>query len=857
MAMPSEKGGRPHPRGWPLQNYMALFVAALLALIAVRAVAVLSLTEQQARQSAQVGAIRAARATAFQVADDLGQLEQTTAELAANPQVAGRLASPMGLCSLTFPHSSLFSTGHLDLVKSDGSVRCSSEPLPDSPVYSAAAWLPAAIQGPVTAAPFLDPTTGQISAVVAAPVPGGLGTVAAIVALAPLGPNLAAAAGGGRELEFLITTKDTKTVLARSLEPARWVGSTLAGTAFARSADQAERQDVEGTPRLYGSFAVASTGWRVFAGSDVNAALAGADQSANHILAINLAGLGIMLVVVFLLYRRIVDPVRRLSLVMRGTTSGAAVDAVAGTGAREVTDLAEDFDQLMSSFKGELAVRLDSEHAALVSERNYRTLFESHPQPMWVYDVHTLAFLSVNDAAVEHYGYSSEDFMSMTFKDIRPTQDVPKFLELLAHPTPTIDRTGPWRLQLKDGSYVQVLLTSHAVTFDGHDARVVLAEDLTESQRLEMDLLQSQARVEANAELSRAKAEMVSMVSHEMRTPLASMVGFAELLVTREVTPERQKEYLAVMLQEGLRLTALINDFLDLRRIEGGHPTMRFAPADVGALIKRVADVASRGTDLAIETDLPEDLPLVRADSDSIFRVMSNLFTNARNYSPNGGSIVVSARVLDGMVEISVKDEGLGIPAAALPRIFDKFYRVDNPDRSAIRGTGLGLAICKNIVEAHGGRIGASSAGLGKGSTFHFTLPMVRVQAQTGDVLIVEDDSGFAYLLEAELLARGVSSVWAADAETADQLMTDKTPRAVVLDLLLPGLQGDAFLLRLRAIHGVAIPVVVVTLKDLDLEEGLILQKAGVTAILRKGPGMAESAADLIVRALSLELVAT
>jgi CheY-like chemotaxis protein len=349
---------------------------------------------------------------------------------------------------------------------------------------------------------------------------------------------------------------------------------------------------------------------------------------------------------------------------------------------------------------------------------------------------------------------------------------------------------------------------------------------------------------------------MVSMVSHEMRTPLASMVGFAELLLTREVTPERQKEYLEVVLQEGLRLTALINDFLDLRRIEGGHLRMRYAPADIAALIKRAVDVAGDGGNVKVETNLPSDLPLVRADSDSIFRVLANLLSNARKYSPNGGVIEVGAGVVGGVIEVTVKDEGLGIPADALSLIFDRFYRVESPDRGAIKGTGLGLAISRQIVEAHGGKIGARSDGLGKGSTFYFTVPTIRDQAQVGDVIIVEDDWGFAHLLEAELGARGVTSVWAVDAETAEHLMTENVPRAVVLDLLLPGLQGEAFLLRLRERHGPGIPVVVVTLKDLDAEDSLRLQKAGVTAVLRKGPGMAESAANLIDKALARELVA-
>lgn len=444
----------------------------------------------------------------------------------------------------------------------------------------------------------------------------------------------------------------------------------------------------------------------------------------------------------------------------------------------------------------------------------------------------------------------------MTIKDIRPPADLPKFLALIAN-TPAFDKSGPWTHLLKDGSAVQVLVTSHAFSFGDQDARFVLAEDLTESQRLELELHQSKARADASAALSRAKDEMISMVSHEMRTPLASIVGFTELLATREVTADQRKEYLAVMLQEGHRLTALINDFLDLRRIEGGHLTMRYAPADIGALIKRAVELFGRHEGMTIKTLLPENLPLVRADSDSIFRVIANLMSNASKYSPSGGTITVSADAVDGMVEVSVQDEGLGIPADALPHLFHKFYRIDTADRRAIKGTGLGLAISKNIVEAHGGKIGARSSGSGQGSVFFFTLPVGREQSQAGDVLVVEDDSGFAHLLQAELAARDLSSTWAADAETAEHLLSTVGARAVVLDLLLPGLSGEAFLQRLRKSHGVDIPVVVVTLKDLDSAENLALQRLGVTAVLRKGPGMAESAANLIENSLAAVLVAS
>jgi CheY-like chemotaxis protein/anti-sigma regulatory factor (Ser/Thr protein kinase) len=307
---------------------------------------------------------------------------------------------------------------------------------------------------------------------------------------------------------------------------------------------------------------------------------------------------------------------------------------------------------------------------------------------------------------------------------------------------------------------------------------------------------------------------------------------------------------------EGRRLTALINDFLDLQRIEAGRETLTMTPADLRALIERA--VAKAGADGArpIEIRLAEHLPLVLADPNAIDRVLGNLISNAQKYSPDGGAIVVGAGLVDDMVEVYVQDHGLGIPREAIPMLSQKFYRVDSSDRRQIKGTGLGLSITKRLVEAHGGSVGVRSEGPGKGSLFHFTLPVARERATRGDVLVVENDPGFARLLEAELSAKGLSVVWAADAETAEELSKQRVACAVVLDLRLPGLQGETFLARFRAAHGTEVPVVVVSAKSIQPNENMFLQKVGVTAVLRRGAGTAEEAAAVIAQSIIREKVA-
>jgi CheY-like chemotaxis protein len=357
--------------------------------------------------------------------------------------------------------------------------------------------------------------------------------------------------------------------------------------------------------------------------------------------------------------------------------------------------------------------------------------------------------------------------------------------------------------------------------------------------------------VTAANELDRAKDELIGMVSHELRTPLASLVGFTELLLDREFSDAQRKQYLETMLKEGRRLNDLINDFLDLQGLEGGYKKLDLGPADLRTVIARA--IAADGNDPGrqIQIDLPSDLPLVIADTNAIHQVLINMLSNAHKYSPGGGPINVRARVIGQVVEVSIQDQGLGFPPEALPMLFNKFYRVANPDRRQIAGTGLGLAISRRIIEVHGGRVGAESAGLGLGSRFYFTLRIVTAEAKSGDVLLVEDDVGFARLLEAELDVRGLTSVWAPDAETADRLFGQMTPRALVLDLMLPGASGEEFLARLRASQGIELPVVVVTIKELEATETLALRTSGVVAVIKKHSGAAKEAALFVAQALA------
>jgi CheY-like chemotaxis protein len=237
-------------------------------------------------------------------------------------------------------------------------------------------------------------------------------------------------------------------------------------------------------------------------------------------------------------------------------------------------------------------------------------------------------------------------------------------------------------------------------------------------------------------------------------------------------------------------------------------------------------------------------------DPDAILQVLANFLTNARKYSPDGGAITISTHLDGEMVEIDILDHGLGIPTKELPKLFGTFYRVDSGDHRLIKGTGLGLAINRRIAEAHGGQVQAYSDGPGHGSRFQITLP-VQESPDAADVLIVEDDTGFARLLQEQFVARGMTTVRTADAETAERLLKQgMKPRAVVADLMLPGLQGEEFVTRLGAEGAGARPVLVLTVKSLAPVEVSALEKVGVTAVLPKEAGASQAAVNLIAEAL-------
>ena len=310
-------------------------------------------------------------------------------------------------------------------------------------------------------------------------------------------------------------------------------------------------------------------------------------------------------------------------------------------------------------------------------------------------------------------------------------------------------------------------------------------------------------------ELDRLRAEFLSLVSHELRTPLAAIKGSTTTVLGTTADPAEAEQFFRVIDEQADHMRGLINDLLDVGRIDSGTLSVSLEPTEVAEVVEQARTAFLNGGSVhTILIDLPRDLPRVLADRRRIVQVLSNLLSNAARHSPRAAPIRVAA-VLDGPhVAISVSDEGRGIPETLLPHLFRKHTDLGgDATQGGLRSSGLGLAICKGLVEAHGGRISAASAGPGHGTRFTFTIP---VAEETGAVastardrrrpsgeadervpiLVVDDDPQTLRFVRDALQRAGYSPLVTAEHRELSRIIATEKPHLILLDLMLPGTDG-------------------------------------------------------------------
>ena len=360
------------------------------------------------------------------------------------------------------------------------------------------------------------------------------------------------------------------------------------------------------------------------------------------------------------------------------------------------------------------------------SEAQYRALFENNPQPMWVYDERTLRFLVVNDAAVQRYGYSREEFLSMTIKHIRGAEDVPALLAAIAEDGPGLASAGVWKHRKKDGSVIDVEVTSYGLTFEGKRAQLVLAFDVTDKLRVQevlrekIDELAAMTQQMWQASKLATVGELAASVAHELNNPLATVSLRVESLLQQLRDDKEKHRSLEIVTSEVERMANLVTNLLQFTR----RNYRQISTVDVADEIMKSIDLISyylRNRRIQVMTEFHNPLPHIHADRQQLRQVFLNLMTNASDAMPEGGELTVRVHVNkpEERVVVEFVDSGEGVAENQLKKIWQPFY-TSKPEG---KGTGLGLPICSRIVEEHGGEISLKSK-LGRGTTVRLALPI-------------------------------------------------------------------------------------------------------------------------------------
>jgi signal transduction histidine kinase len=275
-----------------------------------------------------------------------------------------------------------------------------------------------------------------------------------------------------------------------------------------------------------------------------------------------------------------------------------------------------------------------------------------------------------------------------------------------------LHRSGEWR-------WLEVIMQS--LESDPAVAGVLMnARDVTERREAAEVLRQANEQLAA---LNQAKSDFVAIVSHEFRTPLTGIRGFSELIRDQILAPAEVKEYANDINVDAQRLERMIDNILNLERMQSGFAAIEPRPVDLNAVIAAVVHLTKpTSTTHKFALDLAPDLPPVAGDRDKLYQVVSNLVSNAIKYSPSGGEVRITTRPENGYAHVEIIDQGVGIPNTALARIFERYARIETSAHRVIKGTGLGLPIARQIIDLHHGKIWAESVP-GSGSTFHVLVP--------------------------------------------------------------------------------------------------------------------------------------
>ena len=526
-----------------------------------------------------------------------------------------------------------------------------------------------------------------------------------------------------------------------------------------------------------------------------------------------------------------------------------------------MTELADVTERLR--VEKERARLMASEQAARAEagvEKRYRRLLEAAPDAILEVDRQGRIVL-VNVQAETLFGCTRSDLLGQPIEVLIPG----RFLsghpghreEYFAHPVMRPMGTG-LELYAKraDGSEFAVDVTLSPYETEGYDRVICVVRDVTERKRAEEQIRtlnqnlerQTEALITTNKALelqnrevekaNRLKDEFLASMSHELRTPLNSIIGFSDLLAERgdeQFTP-KQKRFIGHIRQGARHLLELINDILDLSKIEAGHLELKYEEFNVSAAAVEVLATVrpfAMAKSIEVTSVFPERLSL-EADRLRFKQILYNLLSNAIKFTAAGGRVAIECTDAGGVARFAVTDTGIGIPTEEQEAIFSSFHQVGTTTKGVREGTGLGLAITRRLVEQHRGRIWVESEP-GKGSRFYFTMPLQpefqekSVARQPGEpplILVVEDEGAAQELLVSHLEEAGYQAVTASTGAEAIRAARDIHPDVITMDVLMPGKTGWQTLDELkRSPATAAIPVIIVSVVE-ERKKGLSMGAA-------------------------------
>jgi len=486
----------------------------------------------------------------------------------------------------------------------------------------------------------------------------------------------------------------------------------------------------------------------------------------------------------------------------------------------ELQELHQENDSLKKNYE-DIAKFKNVESDLLASEIRYRSLFESAKDGILILDAETGKIVDVNPYLINLLGFSHDQFIKKSiweigiFKDIIANQD--KFIELRES---GYVRYSDLPLETKDGRKINVEFVSNVYLADNKKVIQCNIRDITARIKIEKELINAKEKAE---ESDRLKSAFLANMSHEIRTPMNGILGFAELLKKPDLKGEKQQEYIRIIAKSGLRMLNIINNIIDISKIEAGLMEIYKKESNINEQLEYVytffkPEIERKELQLILSKKLPLKEAIINTDPEKIYAILTNLVKNAIKFTNKGlieFGCILKKDTEPVEVEFFVKDTGIGIPKNMQEAIFERFIQADISDIHALQGSGLGLTISKAYVELLGGRMWVKSeeenlqAGKAGGSTLYFTIPYsikpedipvntavvekdeTKDNTQNLKILIAEDDEASKILLSIELEEFGREILIAKNGFEAVELCRNNPDTDLILmDIQMPGMNG-------------------------------------------------------------------